>query len=87
MPPNHIGGVSFWYADIGLPEIRRPALVADTCADIAIIGAGFTGLWTAYYLKKAQPDLKVAPDRQGVRRLRCLGAQWRVVHGQFRLEA
>ena len=59
MPPNHIGGVSFWYADIGLPEIRRPALVADTCADIAIIGAGFTGLWTAYYLKKAQPDLKV----------------------------
>jgi glycine/D-amino acid oxidase-like deaminating enzyme len=59
MQPNHIGDVSFWYADIGLPKTRRPALTADTKADVAIIGAGFTGLWTAYYLKKAQPDLDV----------------------------
>ncbi|MBH1973588.1 MAG: FAD-dependent oxidoreductase [Rhodobacteraceae bacterium] len=59
MQPNHIGDVSFWYADIGLPETRRPALTADTTADVAIIGAGFTGLWTAYYLKKANPALNV----------------------------
>jgi glycine/D-amino acid oxidase-like deaminating enzyme len=59
MQPNHIGDVSFWYADIGLPKTRRPSLTADTSADVAIIGAGFTGLWTAYYLKKAQPDLDV----------------------------
>ncbi len=57
--PNTIGEVSFWYADIGQPQTRRPALTADTTADVAIIGAGFTGLWTAYYLKKAQPDLNV----------------------------
>ena len=54
-----IGDVSFWYADIGLPETRRPALSGDTTADVAIIGAGFTGLWTAWYLKQAQPDLNV----------------------------
>lgn len=54
-----IGDVSFWYADIGLPETRRPTLAGDTSVDVAIIGAGFTGLWSAYYLKKAQPDLKV----------------------------
>lgn len=54
-----IGDVSFWYADIGLPKVRRPALSGDTQADVAIIGAGFTGLWTAYYLKKAQPTLNV----------------------------
>lgn len=59
MQPNHIGDVSFWYADIGLPKTRRPSLTSDTSADVAIIGAGFTGLWTAYYLKKAQPDLDV----------------------------
>lgn len=53
-----IGDVSFWYADIGMPQ-RRPALDGDTTADVAIIGAGYTGLWAAYYLKKAQPDLDV----------------------------
>lgn len=53
-----IGGVSFWYADIGLPE-RRPPLAGDTRADVAIIGAGYSGLWAAYYLKKANPGLDV----------------------------
>lgn len=56
--PTTIGDVSFWYADIGLPS-RRPALEGDTTADVAIIGAGYTGLWAAYYLKQAQPSLNV----------------------------
>ena len=30
-----IGDVSFWYADIGLPETRRPALQGDTTGDVA----------------------------------------------------
>ena len=53
------GGVSFWYADLGLPQGRRAPLAGDGTADIAIIGAGFTGLWTAYYLKRAAPHLTV----------------------------
>jgi glycine/D-amino acid oxidase-like deaminating enzyme len=53
------GDVSFWYADIGLPQTRRAALTGDTTADVAIIGAGYTGLWTAYYLRKADPSLRV----------------------------
>jgi len=53
-----VGDVSFWYADIGLPY-RRPTLAGDTAADVAIIGAGYTGLWTAYYLKQANPGLNV----------------------------
>lgn len=53
-----IGDVSFWYADIGLP-FRRAPLAGDTTADVAIIGAGYTGLWTAYYLKQANPGLDV----------------------------
>jgi glycine/D-amino acid oxidase-like deaminating enzyme len=34
-------------------------LDGSVTADIAIVGAGYTGLWTAYYLLKHQPDLKV----------------------------
>ena len=59
MQPNHIGDVSFWYADIGLPKTLRPNLTENTQADVAIVGAGFTGLWTAYYLKKTNPALNV----------------------------
>lgn len=53
------GQVSFWYADIGLPEARRPALSGAQTADVVIIGAGYTGLWTAYYLKQLDPTLRV----------------------------
>ena len=56
--PAKIGDVSFWYADIGLPKLR-PALAGDTQSDICIIGAGYTGLWTAYYLKSANPALNI----------------------------
>lgn len=52
------GGVSYWYRSIGLPE-RRPALPGDQEADVCIVGAGLTGLWTAYYLKRQQPDLRI----------------------------
>ncbi|GAB4259384.1 MAG: FAD-binding oxidoreductase [Pararhodobacter sp.] len=54
-----LGGPSFWYADIGLPDTRRAALAGDAEADVAIVGAGYSGLWAAYYLKQAAPDLRV----------------------------
>ncbi len=54
------GEVSFWYADIGgLPD-RRPPLPGDIEVDVCIVGAGFTGLWTAYYLKELEPGLSIA---------------------------
>lgn len=56
---RRVGQVSFWYADHGLPQQYRPHLPGETTADVAIIGAGFTGLWTAYYLRKAAPELRV----------------------------
>lgn len=58
MQPDHLGGVSFWYADIGLPTPRAP-LPDDMQADVCIVGAGYTGLWTAWYLKQAEPALRV----------------------------
>ena len=53
------GGISFWYRDLGGLPPQRPALPGDRQADVCIIGAGYTGLWTAYYLKKADPSLSV----------------------------
>jgi glycine/D-amino acid oxidase-like deaminating enzyme len=38
----------------------RPPLPGSTAVDVAIIGAGYTGLWTAYYLLDADPSLRVA---------------------------
>ena len=36
-----------------------PPLVSDVDADVAIVGGGFTGLWTALELKRASPATRV----------------------------
>jgi glycine/D-amino acid oxidase-like deaminating enzyme len=43
----------------GADTVSRPALDRDVEADVAIVGAGYTGLWTAYYLAKADPALRI----------------------------
>jgi glycine/D-amino acid oxidase-like deaminating enzyme len=51
---------SFWLAALGpLPRLR-PALPGDARVDVAIVGGGYTGLWTAYYLARADPGLRIA---------------------------
>ncbi len=42
------------------PRADRPPLAGDTSVDVAVIGAGYTGLSTAYHLKVADPSLNVA---------------------------
>jgi glycine/D-amino acid oxidase-like deaminating enzyme len=39
------------------PGVR---LDGDVDVDVAIAGAGYTGLWTAYYLSRAEPGLRIA---------------------------
>lgn len=53
------GELGFWWRSLGGPPARRPALPGPQEADVAIVGAGYTGLWTAYYLKRARPSLRV----------------------------
>ncbi|HEX2235462.1 MAG TPA: FAD-binding oxidoreductase, partial [Actinomycetota bacterium] len=38
----------------------RPSLDRDDDVDVAIVGGGYTGLWTAYYLAHADPGLRIA---------------------------
>jgi glycine/D-amino acid oxidase-like deaminating enzyme len=52
------GEVSYWWQARGVPP-RRPSLPGGTQADVCVVGAGFTGLWTAYYLKRADPGLRI----------------------------
>ena len=52
--------LSLWHATAGDDWTPRPPLPGDLQVDIAIVGAGFTGLWTAYYLLDADPTLRVA---------------------------
>src|SRR5919202_977653 len=51
---------SFWLETCGDDLTPRPPLDGWTEVDVAILGAGFTGLWTAYYLLAAEPSLRVA---------------------------
>lgn len=55
-------GLSLWW-DTLPADLRSPLgepLPGDVDADIAIVGAGYTGLWTAYYLVRADPTLRIA---------------------------
>lgn len=50
---------SYWFETGGYAQRRAP-LDGSIDVDVAIVGAGFTGLWTAYYLLANDPSLKVA---------------------------
>jgi len=51
--------VSYWLETCGDDLMPRPALDGSTDCDVAILGGGYTGLWTAYYLLREQPSMRV----------------------------
>ena len=58
MKPENFKEKSFW---LSTREYQPgPPLAGDIDVDVAIIGGGFTGLSSAYHLKKADPNLKIA---------------------------
>lgn len=53
-------GLSYWHASLPAGGLApRPPLSGDTDADVAIVGGGLTGLWTAWYLLQREPRLKI----------------------------
>ena len=52
--------LSLWHDEAPGSLEPRPSLDADEQVDVAIVGAGYTGLWTAYYLKQHEPGIRVA---------------------------
>ena len=51
----------FWWD--GVERAPRPALPGPLSADVCVVGAGYTGLWTAYYLARA-PELRIVVVEQ-----------------------
>ncbi|MEJ3404549.1 FAD-dependent oxidoreductase [Rathayibacter sp. YIM 133350] len=55
--------LSFWLESLadeqGENLTPRPGLKRDRRVDVCIVGGGLTGLWTAYYLAKADPSLSI----------------------------
>lgn len=49
----------FWIDDLGDSVVRFPTLEGEIQADLAIVGAGYTGLWTAVRAKERNPGLDV----------------------------
>jgi glycine/D-amino acid oxidase-like deaminating enzyme len=60
---------SWWLREALAAEqnpVSCPPLAGDVNADVVIVGGGFTGLWTAYFLTQAKPDLKVVVLEQDI---------------------
>ena len=52
--------LSLWWDGLPDPLVGREALDGELEVDVAVVGGGFTGLWTAYYLAEAEPSLRIA---------------------------
>ncbi len=73
-----MGELGHWWRSLGGPPPARAPLPGPAQADVAIVGAGYTGLWTAYYLKRARPSLQIVVLERRARRLRRVRAQRRL---------
>lgn len=51
---------SLWLDHLPESLVPRPSLDGDSTVDVCIVGAGMTGLWTAYYLSVLEPSLRIA---------------------------
>ena len=49
-----------WIDRLEPPITARAGVDGDLDVDVAIVGGGFSGLWTAYYLRQLEPSLRVA---------------------------
>ena len=54
-----LSGARALWADTAPAAASRGALTGDVEVDVAVVGAGFTGLWTAHYLAEADPSLRI----------------------------
>jgi glycine/D-amino acid oxidase-like deaminating enzyme len=58
-PPSRYRELSLWHDTTPDDLLPRPALGGDVDADVVVIGAGYTGLWTAYHLAAADPTIRI----------------------------
>jgi glycine/D-amino acid oxidase-like deaminating enzyme len=49
----------YWLDEDPLEPLPHPTLIGDVTSDLCIVGAGYTGLWTAILAKEANPAREV----------------------------
>ena len=59
---------SWWLREALAADAGRPCppLAGDATADVVIVGGGFSGLWTAYFLTRRDPKLGVVVLEQDI---------------------
>ena len=59
---RELADLSLWHSTMSDEDWgpARAPLAGDLQVDVAIVGAGYTGLWTAYYLLQRDPKLRIA---------------------------
>jgi glycine/D-amino acid oxidase-like deaminating enzyme len=74
---------SYWLETSGDDLTPRPRLDGSITADVAVMGAGYTGLWTAYYLLKRDPSLRVAIVERDIAGFGASGRNGGWCHAEF----
>ena len=59
LAPVADGSTTPWWLEEAPPDEAAPPLERDTDADVAIVGGGYCGLWTALALRRRSPELRV----------------------------
>jgi glycine/D-amino acid oxidase-like deaminating enzyme len=75
--------ISHWFAQLGGRPPARSALPGSRSADVCVVGAGYTGLWTAYELRRADPSLDVVVLEREVAGFGASGRNGGWVHGEL----
>ena len=57
-PETEVASASLWWDGLTRPA-PEPPLETEIDAQYAIVGGGYTGLWTAYFIKQLEPNADV----------------------------
>ena len=61
---SHMQPQLYWLDEDPLEPQPNPTLIGDVTTDLCIVGAGYTGLWTALLAKEQNPDREVVVVEQ-----------------------
>ncbi|HET7589229.1 MAG TPA: FAD-dependent oxidoreductase [Solirubrobacterales bacterium] len=50
--------LGYWIEEAGEVE-SRPPLSADLEADVLVVGGGYTGMWSAWYVRQLEPEARI----------------------------